>query len=93
MEITGNILITATAAVIAAFITQAVKQAVPQQYHRYIPLPLAAILIGVGVLLAWLQGQDMVQGGIMGFMSAALSVYGYEFVDNVLLGGKRKAGE
>jgi len=84
MEITGNVTITAVIAVIAAFITQAVKQAIPEQYHRYIPLPLAAVLIGVGVLLAWLQHQDMVQGGIMGFMSAALAVYGYEFVTGVI---------
>ena len=84
MEITGNVAITATIAVIAAFITQAVKQAIPEQYHRYIPLPLAAILSGVGVGLAWLQGQDMVQGGIMGFMAAALAVYGYEFIDGFI---------
>jgi len=84
MEITGNVTITAVIAVIAAFITQAVKQAIPQAWHRYIPLPLAAVLIGVGVLLAWLQRQDMVQGGIMGFMAAALAVYGYEFVTGVI---------
>ena len=85
MEFTGNVTVTAVIAVIAAFITQAVKQALPEQYHRYLPLPLAAILVGVGVLLAWLQGQDMVQGGIMGFMSAALAVYGYKFVTGVIM--------
>ena len=84
MEITGNVVVTATIAVIAAFITQAVKLAIPEQYHRYIPLPLAAVLVGVGVLLAWLQNQDMVQGGIMGFMAAALAVFGYEFVTEVI---------
>lgn len=84
MEITGNVAITATIAVIAAFITQAVKQAIPESYHRFIPLPLALVLVGVGVLLAYLQGQDMVQGGIMGFMAAALAVYGYEFFTSVI---------
>jgi hypothetical protein len=84
MEITGNVTITAVMAVIAAFITQAVKQAIPSAWHRYIPLPLAAVCIGAGVLLAWLQSQDMVQGGIMGFMAAALAVYGYEFVTEVI---------
>lgn len=84
MVITGNVVVTATMAVIAAFITQAVKIAIPEQYHRYIPLPLAAILVGVGVLLAWLQGQDMVQGGLMGFMATALAVFGYDFVHGVI---------
>ena len=84
MEITGSVTITAVMAVIAAFITQGVKQAIPEQYHRFIPFPLAAILVGVGVLLAWLKGQDMVQGGIMGFMAAALAVYGYQFVIGVI---------
>lgn len=84
MEITGSVTVTAVMAVVAAFITQAVKQAIPEQYHRFIPLPLAAVLVGVGVLLAWLQAQDMVQGGIMGFMAAALAVYGYEFVTGVI---------
>ena len=84
MEITGNVTITAVMAVIAAFITQAVKQAVPEQYHRYIPIPMAIILTGIGVLLAWLQTQDLVEGAIMGFMSAALAVYGYEFVTGII---------
>ena len=87
MEITGNVVITATIAVIAAFITQAIKQATPESWHRYIPLPLAAALVAVGVLLAWLQNQDMVQGGIMGFMAAALAVYGYEFVTGIIRPG------
>jgi len=89
MEITGNVTITAAIAVIAAFITQAVKQAVPETYHRYIPLPLAVVLVAAGVLLAYLQRTDMVQGGIMGFMAAALAVYGYEFVTGII---KRPAG-
>lgn len=87
MEITGTVIITATMAVIAAFITQAVKGIVPEEYHRYIPLPLALVLVGIGVLLAWLQGNPMVAGGIGGFMAAALAVYGYEFIHSVIRGG------
>ena len=87
MEITGTIIITASIAVIAAFVTQAVKQIVPEEYHRYIPLPLALVLVGVGVLLAWLQAEDLVAGGIGGFMAAALAVYGYEFIHSVIRGG------
>lgn len=88
MEITGTVLITATMAVIAAFITQAVKGMVPEQYHRYIPLPLALVLVGIGVFIAWLQAGDMVAGGIGGMMAAALAVYGYEFFHNVIRGGR-----
>ena len=87
MEITGKILITATMAVMAAFFTQSVKQAIPERYHRYIPLPIAVVLIGIGVFVAWLQGGDMVAGGIGGMMAAALAVYGYEFMHSVIKGG------
>jgi hypothetical protein len=81
MEIVGSIAISMTVAVIAAFVTQAVKQVVPQGYHRYIPLPLALALTGAGVLLAWLQGENMVAGGVEGFLAAALAVYGYELFE------------
>jgi hypothetical protein len=81
MEITGGVAITMGLAVIAGFVTQAIKQRVPQQYHRFIPLPLAAVLVGVGVALAWLQGQNLAEGGLQGFFSAALAVYGYEFFE------------
>lgn len=87
MEIQGTILITALAAVTAAFLTQYVKGVTPEQYHRYIPLPLALVLIGIGVLLAWLQEEPLVAGGIQGFVSAAFAVYGYEFFHNVIRGG------
>ena len=91
VEITGTIAVTAAIAIAAAFITQAVKQALPKQYHRYIPLPLALILIGLGVLLAYLKAEDMVAGGVGGFVAAAWAVYGYEFVHSVLRGGSRDA--
>ena len=85
MEIVGSLAVSAIMAVVAAFIVQAVKQLpVLKPYHDYIPLPLALILIGVGVLLAFLQGGDMVQGGIEGFIGAALAIYGYEFVTHTL---------
>jgi energy-converting hydrogenase Eha subunit A len=80
MEITGSVVVSAIMAVIAGFVTQAVKQAVPESWHRYIPLPLALVLTGVGVLLAWLQGQNMVTGGLEGFLGAALAVYGYQAI-------------
>lgn len=78
--ITGAITTSATMALIAAFITQAVKQAIPEEWHRFIPLPLAAVTIGVGILLAFLTSNDMVAGAIEGIVAAALAVYGYDAV-------------
>ena len=85
MEIVGSLVVASIMALIAAFVVQAVKQIpVLKPYHDYIPIPLALVLIGVGVLLAFLQGGDMVQGGIEGFIGAALAIYGYEFVTHTL---------
>ena len=81
MDVVGTVTVTMTMAVIAAFITQAVKQMVPSEYYKFIPLPLGAILVGIGILLAWLTGNDMVAGGVEGLMAAALAVYGYEFTE------------
>ena len=84
MEITGDIRVSAVMAVIASFLVQAVKPMVPEQYHKFIPLPLAGVLIGIGVLLAFLQSADMVAGGIEGMMAAALAVFGYETVKGIV---------
>ena len=78
--ITGVVTTSAIMALIAAFITQAVKQAIPEDWHRFIPLPLAGVTIGVGVLLAFLTGNDMVAGALEGIVAAALAVYGYDTV-------------
>lgn len=88
MEITGSVVVSAVMAVIASFLTQAVKQAIPEVYHRFIPIPLALLTTGIGVLLAWLQGQNMVTGAIEGFLAAALAVYGYETIKNIVRPGK-----
>jgi len=87
MEIVGSVTVSALMAIVAGFITQWVKGIVPEQYHRYIPGPLALVTIGIGILLAWLQGQDLVAGGIEGFLAAALAAYGYDFVKGILKPG------
>ena len=84
MEILGSLTVSAVVALFAAFLTQAVKQAIDEKWHRFIPLPLAGVTVVAGVVLAYLQGADLVQGGIEGFVGAALAVYGYEFVKNVM---------
>ena len=76
----GNLAVSAVLGVVAAVLTQYVKGIVPEPYHKYIPLPLALVCLGVGVLLAWLNGGDLVQGGTEGFIAAAIAVYGYQFV-------------
>ena len=80
MDVVGNLTVTAIMALIAAFLTQAVKQAIPDELHRYIPIPLALVCVGLGVLLAYLQAGDMVTGGLDGVVAAALAVYGYQAV-------------
>lgn len=84
MEIAGSVTVSAVMAVIASFVTQAVKQAIPENWYRYIPLPLALVMVGVGVLLAYLQAADMVAGGLEGFMAAAFAVYGYETIKGIV---------
>ena len=78
--VTGAITTSAIMALIAAFLTQAVKQAIPEQYYRYIPLPLAGATIGIGVLIAYLSGNDMLVGALEGVVAAALAVFGYDAV-------------
>ena len=80
ISITGSVAVPVIMAVVAGFLTQAVKQAIPEKYHRFIPIPLAVALCGAGVLLAWLQGTNPVDGGTAGIVAAALAVYGYQVV-------------
>lgn len=67
-------------ALIAAFLVQGVKQILAEKYYRFIPLPLGALCIGIGVLLAFLTGNDMVAGGIEGIVAAAIAAFGYDMV-------------
>jgi hypothetical protein len=80
MEIVGSVKVSALMAIVAGFLTQWIKGMIPKKWHRFIPGPLALALVGAGVLLAWLQGQNMVTGGIEGFLAAALAAYGYDAV-------------
>ncbi len=84
IEIVGGLQVTALMAVVAAFVVQAVKQAINPEYHRFLPLPLAMVLVVIGALVALLRGENPVEGGIMGFVAAALAVYGYEFVKGII---------
>ena len=70
-------------AVTLALLVQAVKQAVPEDYHRFIPLGLLFVGPAVGVGLAFVMGNPW-QGGIVeGLMGSAGAVYGFEFVKGV----------
>lgn len=78
--ITGNIATSAIMALIASFITEGVKRILAEPYYKFIPLPLGAVCVGIGVLLAWLSGADMVAGGLEGIVAAAIAAYGYDTV-------------
>ena len=76
----GDVRVSAVLGIVAALLTQYVKGVIPEEQHKWIPLPLALVCMGVGVLYAFLQGQNMVNGGVEGFVAAAIAVYGYQFV-------------
>jgi len=78
--VTGSVTTSAILALIAAFLVQAVKQAIAEEYYRFIPLPLGAVMLGVGILLAFLSGNDMVAGAMEGIVAAALAAFGYDMV-------------
>ena len=76
----GDLRVSAVLGAVALFLTQYFKGIIPEQHHRYIPLPLALACVGIGVLLAFLNGANMVTGGTEGFIAAAIAVYGYQLI-------------
>lgn len=89
MEIQGSLTTVALMALFAMFIVQAVKKVLREEYHKFIPLPLAAVCVAVGVGLAYLaapgfEGMSLVAGGAAGFVSAAFAAFGYDFVAGIL---------
>ena len=88
MEIQGTLVVTALMALVGVFLVQGVKLALGKEwagYWRYIPIPLALVMIGIGVLLAYLQGEDLVAGGINGFVAGAFSAFGYDLLKGIFL--------
>ena len=63
-----------------AFLVQAVKQAIDEAYHRYVPLALCVVGPAVGAGLAVVMGDTWQSGVVMGIIGAAGAVFGYEFV-------------
>jgi len=68
--------------IFALFLTQALKQALDEKAHRWIPLGLILLLPAVGLGLAAasgnLDGTGLVQGAIEGVVAAWVAVYGYQ---------------
>lgn len=81
-----SLVVTPAIAVAMALLVQAVKQAVPDQFHRYIPLALLFLGPAVGVGLALVLGNTWQQGVVEGIIAAAGAVFGYEFVSNLRAG-------
>jgi uncharacterized membrane protein YjjP (DUF1212 family) len=63
-----------------ALLTQAIKDAVPEQYHKVIPLVLTVVGPAVGAGISLLMGGTWQEGAIAGIVGTAGAVYGYEFV-------------
>lgn len=68
--------------ILALFLTQALKQALDESKHRYIPLGLILLLPAIGLGLAAgtgnLDGPGLVQGALEGVVAAWAAVYGYQ---------------
>ena len=81
-----SLVVTPAIAVAMALLVQAVKQAVPDQFHRFSPLALLFLGPAVGVGLALTLGNTWQQGVVEGVIAAAGAVFGYEFVSNLRAG-------
>ena len=81
-----SLVVTPAIAVAMALLVQAVKQAVPDQFHRFIPLALLFLGPAVGVGLALVLGNTWQQGVVEGIIAAAGAVFGFEFVSNLRAG-------
>ena len=81
-----SLVVTPAIAVAMALLVQAVKQAVPDQFHRFIPLALLFLGPAVGVGLALTLGNTWQQGVVEGIIAAAGAVFGFEFVSNLRAG-------
>lgn len=63
---------------VAAIFTQLLKGLLPENVRTYIPLILIAILVPLGVGLAFYTGRDPVAGALEGLFAAASAVGFYE---------------
>ena len=63
-----------------ALLVQALKDAIPKQYHNFIPLALVVIGPAVGAGVSFVMGGSWQEGVIAGIIGTAGAVYGYEFV-------------
>ena len=73
-------------AVFASLVATAVKRAVPEQYHDFVPLGLTVLLLPLCSLLAWLLGHGWQLGLVVGVLSTAGAVFGWSFVVKTLKG-------
>ena len=83
MEQVTQVWVSIPIAVTLGLLVQAVKGAVDEGYHRYIPLGLLAVGPLVGVGLSYVMGNPWQMGIVEGLVGSAGAVYGYEFVKGV----------
>lgn len=84
IEVTGHIVIGVVSLLAAAFVVRATREMVGEELHRFLPLPLAALLVLCGIALATVKGLDPVDGGTEGFIALALAWYGPELYRGVV---------
>lgn len=73
-------------AVFASLVARAVKGAVPEMYHDFVPLGLTVILLPACALLAWLLSHGWQLGLAIGIISTAAAIYGWAFVVKTIKG-------
>jgi uncharacterized membrane protein YjjP (DUF1212 family) len=67
-----------------AGLTQAVKQALDERYHRYVPLGLTFVGPAVGAGISLVMGGTWQDGVIQGIVGSAGAVFGYEWVKGLI---------
>jgi len=81
-----NLVISVPLAIVAALLTEVLKQAVPERYHNFVPLTLTVIVPAFSAGLWVAQGFFWVDGLIQGVVSTAGAVYGWSFVVKTIAG-------
>ena len=81
MEIVGTIVAPIGLALVEMILGQGIKKILPEEHHKYLPIPLALICGAIGVAWSFWGDTEWWKMMISGFGVAALAVFGWEFFE------------